>query len=76
MNPLFRSFGMFVQQIYKDSMLVMSCAATILAAFFFRLPQQDFFRFRLERNKRPRMREKFFGAGLLRGYRLYNARAK
>ena len=36
MKPLFRSFGLFLRQIFKDSMLVMVCFAVILAAFFFR----------------------------------------
>ncbi len=36
MNPLFRSFGIFIRQISSDSMLYAVCAAPILAAFFFR----------------------------------------
>lgn len=36
MKPLFRSFDMFVRQIFKDSMLTAVCAATILTAFFIR----------------------------------------
>ena len=36
MKPLLRSFGLFLRQILKDSMLVMVCFAVLLAAFFFR----------------------------------------
>jgi len=35
MKPLLRSFGMFIRQISKDSMLIVVCIAPILAAFFF-----------------------------------------
>ena len=35
-KPLLRSFGMFIRQISKDSMLLVVCIAPILAAFFFR----------------------------------------
>lgn len=36
MKPLLKSFVMFVQQIFRDSMLAAMCCATILAACFIR----------------------------------------
>ena len=36
MKPAFRSFILFVKQIFKDSMLVAVCAAVLLTAFFIR----------------------------------------
>jgi len=41
MKPLFRSFGMFIRQISRDSMLYAVCIAPLLAALFFRfgIPQ-------------------------------------
>lgn len=36
MNPLFRSFGMFLRQISRDSMLYAVCIAPVLSAFIFR----------------------------------------
>ena len=36
MRPLIKSFLMFIRQIFKDSMLVAVCFASILAALFFR----------------------------------------
>ncbi len=36
MKPLYRSFAMFIKQIFKDSMLFMVCIAVVLTAFFIR----------------------------------------
>lgn len=36
MKPLFRSFAMFVQQVFKDSMLIAVCIASVLSAVFIR----------------------------------------
>lgn len=36
MKPIFRSFFMFIRQIFKDSMLMAICGAVILSAFFIR----------------------------------------
>lgn len=36
MKPLYRSFFMFVRQVFEDSMLATVCVATILTAFFIR----------------------------------------
>lgn len=36
MKPLYRSFFMFVRQVFKDSMLAAVCVATVLTAFFIR----------------------------------------
>lgn len=36
MRPLFRSFGMFVKQLFRDSMLAAVCAGAVLSAFLIR----------------------------------------
>ena len=36
MRPLYRSFALFVRQIFRDSMLAAVCGATLLTGFFFR----------------------------------------
>ncbi len=36
MKPIFRSFIMFIQQIFKDSMLIAICGAVVITAFFIR----------------------------------------
>jgi len=36
MRPILKSFAMFIRQIRNDSMLVIVCFASVLAAFFFR----------------------------------------
>lgn len=36
MKPLFRSFSLFVRQVFMDSMLAAVCVATVLTAFFIR----------------------------------------
>lgn len=36
MKPLFRSFVLFIRQIFRDSMLAAVCGATLLTGFFFR----------------------------------------